>query len=491
MWEYLALGDQSNALASGGLLAEFTASNSPYALQEQGYVPILPPRRASEGLGGLGPYQTATESLLVLARGATPHEALFWADRLLQLIERAALTRNGNLPLGSVAPLRLYAQAQGSAQRYDALIVHVAAEPLLLMPTPQQIGGWAVPLTFTITRRAEWRVVEETQTTSAANQPTIQTVTFTGADQTESPAFVRWSWTTALNPFSSWPGLNTAMLWAQSGNIALQVAPGNASVSGFQLTGDWSAHTDGVPANQPGTILRFAPTAGNYEVEEINIDPCSLGGHPLAGIRTMRRPLFVVVCRPSANVFSLGIGGLPTGGTTSTTLVRTRLTPLRVVGSIYPQIVAVGIVPVVDLQNGIALIVQTTQVDGPVLDISQIAVIDMADPLARALYVTAPELPSTATLGIRAYETDLSTFGVDPFVGGDTADTGALTRPVVRYGGDAFFTVGTTQPNPTSAAMSGLLLATYRQYWRLTNISVNPIAVTLRASRRRAQRVPQ
>lgn len=480
MWEYLALGDQ-RADARGGLLAEFTGGGA-YALQPGGYVPLVNPRRPAGGLGGSGPYADVTEPLAVYARGATPAEALVWADRLLQIAERARRVRDLDFPASATTPVRLYAQAQCGQTRYDALVTDVGVDALVLSATPQQEGGWAVPLTLTITRGV-WRAAGEEAGTSSgsAAQPAVQSVTWMGADQAESPARIAWgsfSATTLTSPITG------VLLWAEQSAVALQPAP--ASGAWLPATG-WSSVADAAN-NAPANLLRY--TAAGTAEAPTGLDTMA-GVHPLQPVRAMRRPLVLVVCRANSasGGFLLRAEGVSDG---SDVTARTRMTPVPYAGG-QPQTLALGVMTNWNYIGGMRLVAQATNAAGsPTLDISQVAVLDTASPYARAIWFAHNgSLHIANGIGAQAFESDAPDLGCDPIAA--LADTGgaALTFPLTRFSGDPAATVGSRLARPTGATMEGALLATHTQYWRLTASGPAAINATLRASRRRAQRVPQ
>lgn len=494
MWESLGIGDLTNALTTGGLYADLTAPNSPYALQPEGYTPVAAPRRATSGLGGYGPYQTVTEPLSLYARGATPAEALAAADWLLRLAERAPLL--ANFDIRQAAPVRLYAQPLGSATLYDALVVDVAPEPLVLAPTPQQEGGWQIPITLTITRQAEWRAAGETQQSTTDNQPALQTVTFAGVDPgMESPctAGVIWGVTPLAGP------LNALLLWGEQrggatprNDVALMTAPAAAPAAFLPATG-WSSFADAAGNNPPANVLRY--TASGTAEAPTALDPLTGGGHPLLALVNMQRPLVVVVCRSnSASAgFLLRAEGVNQGINTLIT-ARTRMTPIAYNGG-QPQIVPLGVMSAAAFAGGLRLVAQAVDATGsPTLDISQIALLDTSSPLARRVALTQNSVTSASGLGARSYESDLSVLGFGAVGGRVTGLSPAdptLSGPVNRFAGDAWVTVGTYTPNAASVTMGAALLLTHGQYWRLTQSGPLAVPATLRVRRRRAWRLPQ
>lgn len=479
MWQYLALG--ATATSSPGL-AQLTPGDQ-YSLQPEGYVPIVPPRRSSGGLGGYGPYQTVTEPLQLYAHGATPAQALAAAQWLLDLAERARMIADLEIA-GATSPILLYAQPQGSATLYDALIIDLAPEPLTMAPIPQQDAGWIIPLTFTITRMAEWRVAAEIVLSSAANQPAVQTVTWTGADATESPANVAWQW--GATATLSAP-LNALALWGTQADVALISAPAAAPAAWIPATG-WSSVADAAANNAPANVLRY--TASGTAEAPTALDSLA-NPNPLQPVRSMRRPLVVAVCRANSATggFLLRAEGVDDGGNTA----RTRMTPVPYTSG-QPQILLLGVMSGFNFANGMRLVAQATNASGsPTLDISQIAVLDTASPLAKRVAMQYVGTLASRGLGTRAYEPSTASFGITP-IAGIAAGGGSptLTFPLQRYAGDPYLTAGTLLGlNPTSVTMAGCLLATHTQYWRLTRAGPLPISVTIAAGRRRSVRVPQ
>jgi hypothetical protein len=481
MWQYLAIG--STATSSPGLAQ--LVNGDAYALQEEGYVPTIPPRRATAGLGGYGPYETVTEPLNLYAIGATPADALRNAQWLLDQVERARLLANLDI-VGPTSPILLYAQALCSDVVYDALILDVAAEPLVLSPTPQQEGTWVIPITLTITRMAEWRTVIDTQSSGAADQPALQTVTFTGTDATESPANVAVTWG---SPGTLTAPLNAQLLWAPQASVALLTAPATAPAAWIPATG-WSSVADAAANNAPANVLRYTAT-GTAEAPTA-LDPLTPAGvHPLSDVRTMRRPLVLLVCRSNSATagFLIRAEGVDDGGST----VRSRMTPVPY-NSGQPQILLLGIMSNYNFLGGLRLVAQAVSAAGsPTLDISQVAVIDTASPLAKRVAFKYDFTLASRGLGARAYEPSTASFGIQPIAGiASGGGNPSLTFPVTRYAGDPYLTVGTLSSlNPASVTMAAVLLATHTQYWRLTRTGPLPISGTLVVNRRRSVRVPQ
>jgi len=480
MWQYLALG--STPPTSPGL-AQLTTGDQ-YSLQPEGYTPTIAPRRASGGLGGAGPYQSVVESLRVYAHGATPADALRAAQALLDLAERARMIADLDIA-GSTAPILLYAQPLGSPTVYDALVLDLAPEPLELAPMPQQDGVWTIPLTLTLTRMAEWRVSADTQNAVAADQPALQTVTFTPADATESPCNVGWNWG---SPGTLTQPLNALMLWGATSDVALQTAPAASPAAYLPATG-WSSVADAGANNPPANVLRY--TASGTAEAPTALDPLTIIGNPLTALWGMRRPLVVVVCRSNSATagFLLRAEGVDDGGTT----VRTRMTPVPFGGG-QPQILLLGVMSNYNFVGGLRLVAQATNASGsPTLDISQIAILDTASPLAKRINLTHGSTLASRGLSARAYEATTVALGVRP-IAGVSAGGGSpsVNFPVQRYAGDPYLTVGTVGSlTPASVTMAGVLLAVHTQYWRLTRSGPLPISVTMIVNRRRAVRAPQ
>ena len=485
MWQTLGLG----SLDAGGLYADLTGLGA-YALQA--YTPTPAPRRPTSGLGGYGPYQTVTEPLAILVRGETPAEALAAADWLLRLVERASLL--ANFDITGAAPVRLYAQPIGSDTLYDSLVVGATPEPLVLAPTPQQEGGWAIPITLTITRLAEWRAATDSQSSGAADQPALQTVTFTGVDAgMESPAVVGVTWgvTPLAGPLSALLLYGAAGASALTGDVALQTAPATGPAAAYLPATGWSAVADAAANNPPANVLRY--TASGTGEAPTALDPLTGAGNTLQPLINMRRPLIVVVCRANSATagFLLRAEGVNQGVNTLIT-ARTRMTPVPYASG-QPQILPLGIMSAANFAGGLRFVAQATNASGsPTLDISQVAILDTASPLARRVALVQNRVTSSGGLGARAYEDSLSTLGFAA-VGGRVsgATPPVLVGPVNRFSGDAWVTVGTYTPNAASAAMAGVLLVTHGQYWRLTQSGPLAVPGTFRVARRRSVRVPQ
>jgi hypothetical protein len=225
MFQYVALTD-------GVSLCELTDGVS-YALIS--YAPSVAPLRDSK-LGGDGQYSDVTESITVHALGCTAAEAYANAAALNSLLDGARRFWLGQ----AVSPVLLKVQAQNSALAPLAALVKGRAPstpPALALPAVyhEYYGKYVIEsISLQFVRRGLWLGASESASASAANNPSVRSVTMPTSPTVPGPLEIDFT------------GFTTS---AGTGNIDIPsgfvfVGPNNA----FNLQEGEAANTAGLAA---------------------------------------------------------------------------------------------------------------------------------------------------------------------------------------------------------------------------------------------------
>ena len=162
-----------------------------YAIPDQVWVPKVATRRISQ-LGGRSLYNDVTENIPLHVRGATPAAALANLQAVSELLDQAELWFNGGL----VDPVVLQYKPINSSltNPVEAIVLGPGSSNSMLRLSPQvnSAGNYEIQgITVAIKRRGLWLGDTDTQTSSTATMPAVQSVTMSNNTAVSTPTKVK------------------------------------------------------------------------------------------------------------------------------------------------------------------------------------------------------------------------------------------------------------------------------------------------------------
>ena len=347
-------------------------------------------------------YSETVHDLIVTVRGQTPNQATALADRLIRLVDDAALWWFGR----GLAATMLRARATGSTQIYECAILGLASPPIA--PTPvMQVNGYAVRVELRILRRARWlgRGYEDNndttnteiyRQTTATGGRVVTFTTFTGA-----PPNIVEPLAVQVNPINATSNLPLALLVGRrwDGRTGLDARAGILRAAGYSASGAWSTLSGAAAlalgdATSAGTIWRYTPAGTSASLSPVA--GLWLDGGGALGFRTYTPLVLVALVARNNGATTYTVRALVTDVYT----LQSNYTPPAVIDSstTNPRVFILGLTSVQVAAGTIRLEV-TASAAASNIDFDAIYVLDYGDPGGAAIIVDA--IPTS--LGANAY----------------------------------------------------------------------------------------
>lgn len=470
MFEFLELSD-------GTTTVELTDLQS-YALVS--YAPQIGTLRDNE-LGGRGPYQDASETLIVHAMGDTAAAAYAAADTLNRLFDTARrwwLQENAT-------PVVLRMRVQGStlAPLRTVVLGRPLGGPRPITLPPQYSESYCkyiiANLQLQFARSGQLLAgAADTAASANATHPTIHTCTFSTSALTQSPIDLSLSGSTASDVYFYLRGGYCLIAPA----TRLSVVEGESTTASTDATSGTATATsvaDAIHAPSGGFVRRWT---GTTAFTGLIFNTWNISG----GLAASRQPIavFAAVRVNSASIVSGVWRAL--GWRTGSIIDQTPDLPIAY-NSGVPVILSLGLLQSRSGFDQLSLEFDGVLPVGLTFDIDYVAAISLDDEASRVL-AFSDNLPNGRLAGIAgatAIALELRANALTDSSPAVRVTTAGGVIEYLGYGGDPYLVQSGSDVSMTLLSTGG------GAFWRPTTVTSTPISGVLTASRRLAYLVPQ